>query len=200
MKSSSFFIIATCILLGSACTNKKKNEAPIMKVEITNDDYILGDPNAPVTIIEFADFECPGCIKFYDLIESLRKDYFETGKVRLVLKNYPLSTSPDGVMAALACECAGEQDKYWKMYVYLFESRGDLRPSKIMDLAGALSLDIEIFTSCLQDPSGSRSIQNNAEIYMNMGINGTPTYIINDRLYEGAPSRKELIRRIEEHL
>jgi len=89
-----------------------------------DDDAILGDPNAPVTIIEFSDFECPFCQRFFsETLSQIQKEYIDTGKARLVYRDFPLSFHPGAQPAAEAAECAKAQGKFWEMHDLIFSKQ-----------------------------------------------------------------------------
>lgn len=90
-----------------------------------DDDPVLGNANAPITIIEFSDYECPFCKRFYDqTFGQIKKDYIDTGKVKFIYRDYPLSFHPGAEPAAQAANCAGEQGKYWEMHDKIFQAQG----------------------------------------------------------------------------
>lgn len=96
------------------------------RVAISNDDDpVLGDANAAVTMVEFSDYECPFCKRFYDdTLAQIKSTYIDTGKLKLVYRDYPLSFHPGAEPAAQAANCAGEQGKYWEMHDKIFEAQG----------------------------------------------------------------------------
>lgn len=90
-----------------------------------DDDPVLGNANAPVTMIEFSDYECPFCKRFYDqTLGQIKKEYVDTGKVKLIYRDYPLSFHPGAEPAAQAANCAGDQGKYWQMHDKIFQAQG----------------------------------------------------------------------------
>jgi protein-disulfide isomerase len=109
------------VAIDEALTGKKGSV-----VVSTDDDPSLGDPNAPVTIIEFSDFQCPYCRRFWEqTLPQLKSEYIDTGKVRLVYRDYPLSTiHPGALPAAMAAGCANEQGKFWEYHDQIFEEQG----------------------------------------------------------------------------
>ncbi|NIP30380.1 MAG: thioredoxin domain-containing protein, partial [Candidatus Dadabacteria bacterium] len=106
-----------------------------VKVSI-DDDPIKGDLNAPVTIVEFSDYECPFCKRNHDQVfTKLKQEYIDSGKVRYVFRDYPLGFHKKAVPAAIAANCAGEQGKYWEINDFLFQSRANLADEKYVDFA-----------------------------------------------------------------
>lgn len=104
--------------------NGVKSKDPRVNVS-ADDDAVLGNPNAPVTVIEFSDYECPFCKRFYDqTLGQIKKEYIDTGKVKFIYRDYPLSFHPGAEPAAQAANCAGEQGKYWEMHDKIFQAQG----------------------------------------------------------------------------
>ncbi|MFA6888018.1 MAG: thioredoxin domain-containing protein, partial [Candidatus Woesearchaeota archaeon] len=98
-------------------------EPAILDMTISDADYVEGSEDAPVTIIEYSDFQCPYCKRFYEQsLSSIETNYVETGKVKIIFRHFPLSFHQNALTAAEAVECAGEQDKFWEMHDKLFES------------------------------------------------------------------------------
>lgn len=145
-------------------------------------DEYRGDVNAPVTVIEFSDFQCPFCQRHVSETQPiLDEKYVDTGKVLWVFKHFPLSIHPQAPAAGVAAECAAEQGKFWEMHEALFNSVDAWAiddPTEIfVGLAGEVGLDTDAFAACLQDEEVAARIQ--ADI--NEGtefVQGTPTFII----------------------
>ena len=118
--------------------------------ELADDDAIKGDPNAPVTIVEFSDYECPFCEKFYaETLEQLENEYINTGKVKLIYRDFPLGSHPNAQKAAEAAECAGEQGRYYGMHDMLFENGASGGVASYKAYAQQLGLDTAAFNNCL---------------------------------------------------
>jgi len=170
--------------LSAIKTGARPGQAPapppvIEKVVSIDDDPIKGDPNAPVTIIEFSDYECPFCKRSNDsAIKQIDKEYISKGKVRLVFRDYPLPFHKRATPAAVAANCAGEQDKYWEMHDFLFESKDNLDMPIIMGSVGELGLDKAKFTACVKDKSKEKEITKDLEDGKKYGVRGTPSYFI----------------------
>ncbi len=143
-----------------------------------DDDYVYGDPAAPITIIEFSDFQCPFCKRWYqDTWLSLRKDY--TGKVKFVYRDFPLySIHSEAEPAALAANCAGEQGKYYE-YHDLLMSSNDMGAAVYEQFASQLGLNLEQFKECVQTEKYKDEITADYQYAVNFGINSTPTFFIN---------------------
>lgn len=144
---------------------------------VTADDYIRGDENAPVTIIEYSDFECPYCERFHPTMLEVMEKY--DGKVRWIFRHFPLSFHPNAKPAALAAECAGEQGKFWEFADKLFENRETLGDDLYTKLATDLGLNIATFGDCYTSEKYSDKIDSQAQGGGAAGVSGTPgTFVI----------------------
>jgi protein-disulfide isomerase len=154
-----------------------------------DDDPVMGDPNAPVTIVEFTDYECPYCARFtLDTLPLLKSKYIDTGKAKLVLRDFPLSFHPNADDAAIAAECARAQsddEVYFEFHDKIFEG-GALSNARYIQYATDLNLDIDKFNTCLNDPKMAEEVQSDLVEGAGYGINGTPGFVINGRRISGA--------------
>ncbi|MBI2579631.1 MAG: DsbA family protein [Candidatus Aenigmarchaeota archaeon] len=155
------------------------------------DAPVLGDSNAKVTIIEYSDYECPFCGRFYTQTEGLlRSEYIDTGKAKLVYKDFPLSSiHPTAQKAAEAARCAGEQGKYWEMHDLLFEKQDEWAPlgaAKLRDYATGLGLDAAAYNSCLDTGKYASAVQKDFNEGSSFGVSGTPSFFINGFQIVGA--------------
>lgn len=151
----------------------------------TENFYALGPADAPITIVEFSDFECPFCRRWHaEVYKPLLAAY--PGKIKLVYRNLPLtSIHPDAMAAAEASMCAGEQDVYWKYHDKLFSSES-LGNSVYIQYAQELGLNMSTFESCLSDHKYQKTIQADSDFAINLGIRSTPTFFINGLAVVGA--------------
>lgn len=154
-------------------------------VDVTNDP-VLGPDDAPVTIVEFSDFDCPFCSRFAtETAPRLRAQYGD--RVRWVFLNYPLrSIHPRAYEAALAGECAHEQDRFWEWYDAMFSGRYDTTPGGLRAAAAAIGLDGKRFHACLNDAEHAQEVAADMREAEKFSIFGTPTFFINGRRLEGA--------------
>ncbi|MBI2565191.1 DsbA family protein [Candidatus Woesearchaeota archaeon] len=165
--------------------------API-KVNEEGAAGVKGNSNAPVLIVEYSDYQCPFCGRFFDqTLPSILKEYVDTGKVRLAYKDLPLSFHPNADDAALAARCAADQGKFWEMHDKLFETQ-DLwsglpdATSTLVQYAKDLSLDAGKFETCLKNKEHWSEIQANMQEAEDIGATGTPSFVINGQLVVGA--------------
>ena len=167
--------------------------APPQPLRISaDDDPIRGDPNAPITIIEFSDFQCPFCARFHtQTLPSLMEEYINTGKVNFVYRDFPIqSIHPNALPASVAAECANEQEKYWEYHDILFEkqsswSRLDSNTAiaTFSQFAQDIELEMEQFNSCLASGKYLQEVQNDLNDGRDYDITGTPGFFIgNDEI------------------
>lgn len=155
--------------------------------ELMDDDPIKGDINAPVTIVEFSDFECPFCGRYYSqTYKQLENDYIKTGKVRYVFRDFPLGFHEHALKASEAGECADDQGKFWEMHDKLFENQNALGVESIKGYAAELGLDTGKFNECLDSGKYESEVLGDLIAGQNYGIGGTPSFIINGQLVVGA--------------
>ena len=153
-----------------------------------DDDPILGDPNAPVTIIEFSDYECPFCARFWSqTLPLIKSEYIDTGKVRLVYRDFPLtSIHPMALPAAEAAECVQEQygdEAYYEYHDVLFANYQFLSVDSMKQWAQELGYDI---SDCLDSGQMRSEVQKDLADGQSYGVTGTPGFIINGKLLSGA--------------
>jgi len=152
-----------------------------------------GDPNAPITMVEFSDYQCPFCLRYFqETLPQLLKDYVETGKVYYVFKDFPITQiHPQAIPAAVAARCAGQQDAYWEMHDKLFEeqSRWNNNPNAdeiFAELAQDIGLDMDAFNACVADPAIVDQVNQNLAEGVAAGVQGTPAFFINGEFISGA--------------
>ncbi len=173
--------------------NQLSTEQPILPVKISVDnDPIIGNPDAPITIIEFSDFQCPFCARFYSqTLPLIYEEYIEPGKVKLVFRDYPIqSIHPNAVPAAVASECANEQGKFKEMHDMLFEKQNGWNNQETEDAlslfsqyATKIQLDQERFDSCLISGKYMEEIKKDFDDGQNYGVTGTPGFFVgNDQI------------------
>jgi len=159
--------------------------------DLTDDDASLGPVDAPITIVEFSDYECPFCKKFRDETLNLLLRNYE-GQIRFVYRDFPLtSIHPRAQIAAEVAQCAGDQGQYWPMHDVLFADQDGWRSAanpfeRFAQYASQLGLEIEPFLNCLKSGKFSEEVQSDLEAGIALGITGTPTFIINGKKVSGA--------------
>ena len=139
----------------------------------------LGHASAPLTIVEFSDFECSYCRRFHEqVMPQLKRDYIDTGLVRFVHKDLPLPFHPHALPAAAAARCAGEQDRYWDLYSGLFDQQNCLNCKGILAIAAEEELDTTALKACMERESTLAVINANRSEASLHNISATPTFII----------------------
>ena len=175
--------IATGCATGNAPGGKptdapQATEAPATPAA-AGDDRVLGSPEAPVTIIEFTDLQCPYCARFaLETWPLLRQHYVDSGKVRFASRDLPLSFHAYALPAAVAARCAGQQGKFWEYREALFRGQSRLANAPYDELAGRFGLDVAKFAACRADAATAASVRADAAVAAANGIASTPTFVI----------------------
>ena len=141
--------------------------------------YVLGSQDAPITLVEFTDYQCSFCSRFHtDTYPQLKKDFVDTGKVRFISRDLPLSIHKQAFPAARAARCAGEQDKFWEMRHVLSSNPKNLSESEIGQYAGNLGLDPARFQACMESSKHDTDILRDEADARSIGVTGTPAFIL----------------------
>ena len=148
---------------------------------------VLGDPNAPLTIVEFSDFECSYCRRFHkQVMPQLTRDYIDTGLVRFVHKDLPLPFHPHALPAAAAARCAGEQNRYWELYSSLFDQQNCLGCKGVLAIAAEAELNTSKLQACMEQESTLTLINANRSEAALHNISATPTFVIGPTQSDGS--------------
>ena len=151
----------------------------------TEGDPSLGPADAPVTIVEFSDYQCPYCQAWYlQIFDQLMANY--PGKIRFVYRDLPLPGHPESTPAAEAAHCAGEQGAYWKYHDALFNGKYGLNRAAYDQYAADLGLDAGAFKTCQDEKHYQAEIKTDAADASRLGLNGTPSFVINGLILIGA--------------
>lgn len=165
------------------------------QVDIDAGDLPLqGNKNAKITIVEFSDFQCPYCKRFYDeTYAQIKKEYVDSGKVNLAYRHMPLASHPLAQDAGEASECANEQGAFWAYHDKLFENFNDWASltndeaiTQYVTIAGDLGLNTEEFESCLISDKHDQTVKDDLAAGSTAGVSGTPTFFINGKPLVGA--------------
>ena len=152
-----------------------------------DDDAVLGNENAPVTIIEFSDYECPFCARFFSgAYSQIKEKYIDTGKVKLIYRDFPLSFHPNAQKAAEAAECAGDQNKYYEMHDKIFENQQAITTTDLKNYAKEIDLNLQDFNACLDSGEMASEVRKDFQDGQSAGVQGTPTFFINEQKIVGA--------------
>ncbi len=181
---------------------EKPAQAPPTPVAFL-DEPSKGAADAPVTIVEFADFRCGFCLRhFTQTLPSLEEEYIQTGKVRYVFRNFPI-LGVQSRWAALAAECAHEQGRFWEYHDQLFaltQQGQEFLRSRLKTVAVELGLDAAQFESCLDSSKYLSEVQEDFTAGQSAGVTGTPAFLIDGELLVGAQPIGVFRQKIEERL
>lgn len=149
------------------------------KVDIAG-GVVLGSSEAPLTLVEFSDYQCPFCRRFHDqTFSQLKKSYIDTGKVRYVFRDFPLDRiHPQARKAAEAAHCVGDQGKYWQIHDLLFQNQQRLQPDDLKSYARKLGLDMSAFETCFDKHKYASRVQQNLNDGLRAGVRGTPSFVL----------------------
>lgn len=209
VKWISIFIIIVSVLI-SAVILYKKNESNISNTSDTNtvadvqqtssvikvsidDDPVLGDKNAPLTLIEFSDYECPFCKRSFDqVLPEFKKNYIDSGKLKLVYRDFPLSFHANAEKEAEAAECArtqGDDITYFKFHDQIFTKTTangtGLALTQLPVIAESLGLDVAKFNQCLDSDKFKSEVEKDIADGKNAGVSGTPSWFIGKSSSDG---------------
>lgn len=160
---------------------QRKQPEPFKEAMLTLDGpALLGDENAKVTVVEFTDYQCPFCARHsQSVLPSILKDYVETGKVRYVVREFPLkSIHPAAAKASEAALCAGDQGKYWEMHGRLFANPRALSMKDLMGHGKSLDLELEKFQQCLEGNKYAQRVEADLTEGAKAGVRGTPSFFL----------------------
>lgn len=165
--------------------------------QVTPKDRITGNSRSGVTVIEYADFECPFCADMHKAMEQLTRN----GDVKWVYRHYPLlGAHPRALAAAEASECAGDQGKFWEYAASLYQAQDSLTSLVLDRIAARLQLDAGLFRTCMRSGKYTEVVSRHIREGEKLRITGTPTYFINGRRFEGFRSEAALRNAIQGRL
>jgi len=174
-------------------------EAPRMSVAVAATDPSVGSASAPITLIEFSDYQCPYCGRVEPTLKRLRAAYGD--KIRFVWKDFPLTQiHPQAFKAGEAAHCAGEQGKYWELHDVLFSKQSELQVDDLKRHALTLGLKADAFNQCLDTSKYGERVRDGVAAGGQLGVNSTPTIFINGRRLSGAQPYEVFAAVIDEEL
>lgn len=176
--------------------------ASVNAEDFVDDDPVLGNKNAPLTIVEFSDFQCPFCKRARDdAVAKIEEQYVKTGKVKLVYRDFPLtSIHPMAQKSAEAAECADDQGKFWEMHDKIFEGQASLSLSSLKQWAVELGLKADDFNKCLDSGKYANEVNKDASDAQKAGGQGTPYFIVGETIISGAQPFAAFQQAIESQL
>jgi protein-disulfide isomerase len=173
-------------------------DPPRYTVETSADEPTRGNPSAPVTIVEFSDYQCPFCARVNPTLDRIRQTYGD--RVKIVFKDFPLPNHAEAPKASEAARCAGDQNKYWEMHDAMFANQRALGVPALKQTARAIGLDGTKFDQCLDSGKWSAAVQAGLAQGEKMGVNSTPTLYVNGRAVIGAMPFENFKTIIDEEL
>lgn len=160
---------------------------------VDGNDHIEGKENAPVTLVEYGDFQCPDCGRVYPIVKEIQK--IKGNKLKFVFRNFPLSQIHEHAFrAACAAEAAGKQGKFWEMYNLLLENQEALDEEDLLSYAKNLNLDIKQFKKDIESDGIIKKVKEDFMGGVRSGVSGTPTFFINGRRFD-EPCELDLLRK-----
>jgi len=199
-------LLVTVIFVNSSNTGETGNvvqqEQVVQRVQVSlDDDSVKGDSNAPVTIVEFSDYECPYCERFYSqTLKLIEEKYIDTGKVKFVYRDFPLSSHQNAQKAAEAAECSGDQGMYYEMHDKLFEMGVSGGVDSYKQYASQIGLNTNEFNDCLDSGRNYDEVQKDLRDGSAAGVRGTPAFFINGIFLSGAQPFGAFEQLIEQEL
>lgn len=166
-----------------------------LAVPVGPDDHVRGSAAAPVTLVEYGDFECPYCGVAYPVVKSLEQHYGD--RLRVVFRSFPLAQHPHALGAAEAAEFAAEYGAFWQLHDMLYEHQQALDEPHLLGYARELGLDADALATALRERTYAGIIDDVKEGGEESGIPGTPAFFLNDVLFEDEPTRANLTHAID---
>ncbi len=176
---------------------KRPDPQKVYEIEVGNAP-VRGSESAKVTIVEWADFQCPFCVRVNPALEQITKEYGD--EVRFAFKHLPLAMHSKARAAHQAAEAAHRQGKFWEMHDQIFASPKDLSPETYLRYAGEIGMDIEKYNSDFSSSSVRKAIDDDLALARKLGVSGTPSFFINGRFLSGAQPYGSFARVIDEEL
>ena len=168
---------------------------PDLSVPVSEQDHVQGPEDAPLTLVEYGDFQCPSCGEAYPIVKAVQKHFGD--RLCFAFRHYPLPQHAMAEPAAEAAEAAAAHDKFWEMHDALYENQADLSTDLIASLAGDLQLNETAMEKAMEQHKFGKHIEADISSGDQSGVEGTPTFYINGKQHEGAFSQQALIRALE---
>lgn len=205
-------IISSGIQKGELVINFSQPKEPIYQVPVTADDHVRYGPepgdtkpvgckgdDCEITIVEYSEFQCPFCVRVLPATRQVMTDY--KGKVRFIVRDFPLSFHDRARPAAIAAHCAGKQGKYWNMYYELFDNQRNLGDEDLKKYAKNIGVNEKKYDECIENSAEvEQLIDKNFQSGAELGVSGTPAFFVNGRRLSGAMPFSEFKRIIDDEL
>ena len=168
--------------------------APRLAIPVGPHDHERGDLEAPVTVVEYGDYQCPYCGAAHPVTKKL----IQVAPIRFVFRHFPITTlHPQAELAAEAAEAAGAQGKFWQMHDWIYEHQQTMAPEDLVAAAAHLRLDVKRFEADLAAHRNEKTIRDDFMSGVRSGVNGTPTFFINGARHDGGYGFEELLEAIK---
>jgi protein-disulfide isomerase len=175
------------------------NNSATLTQPVSARDHAEGSADAPITLVEYGDYQCPYCGAAYPVVKRLQKTLGK--KLRFVFRNFPLTEAhPFALIAAEAAEAAALLGKFWPMHDKIYENQEDLSPEALSAWALKLGLNDEKLQKAIQQPEIVKRLKEDRQSGIRSGVNGTPTFYINGTRYDGSPDYESLLTALESEL
>ena len=173
-------------LLEKQQANAPQPDQPTRAKVAVDGAFSIGSKDAPITMVEFTDFQCPFCQRFHSsTFGDLKKNYIDTGKVRFVSRDLPLDFHPNAMQAAQAGRCAGEQGQFWPMRDRMAGNPEQLDMNHLLTYAQDLKLNVDTFRACVESGKYKDAIQKDIQEAVRIGANGTPSFVVGKSVSDG---------------
>lgn len=170
-----------------------------LTVPVTEQDHIQGPDSAPITLVEYGDYECPACGYAYPIVKNIQKHFGK--QLRFVFRNFPLTQiHPYAQVAAQTAEFAGDHGKFWEMHDMMYENQDRFSDDIWFEFAQTLELDPIKLQSALEKGTSLEKIQADFMGGVRSGVNGTPTFFVNGERYDGSYEFEEFVKSLEHTL
>lgn len=167
-----------------------------LRTPVSSNDHIQGDEKSPVILVEYGDYQCPYCGRAHPVVKRVKKHFGK--KLGFVFRNFPLTEiHPNAEAAAETAEFAGANGKFWEMHDDIYDNQVSLSLPMLLELAQELKLPVEGLKAALSNREFEARVKEDFLGGVRSGVNGTPTFFINGRRYEGAPEFEEMVAAID---
>jgi protein-disulfide isomerase len=171
----------------------------VLKIPVSEKDHVQGDEHAPITLVEYGDYECPHCGHAYPIVQRVQKHFGK--RLRFVFRNFPLNEiHPHAEDAAESAEFAAANGKFWEMHDGIFENQDSLSDSMLLELAKSLGLSGTDLRDALTNEMYTQHVKSDFIGGVRSGVNGTPTFFINGQRHDGPFEYEDLVEAIETEL
>lgn len=167
-----------------------------LKVPVTSNDHIQGDEHAPITLVEYGDYQCPHCGRAYPIVQQVQKHFGK--RLRFVFRNFPLNEiHPSAEIAAETAEFAAAHKQFWQMHDAIFENQESLSEPLLLELAQTMRLSVPELRNALTSNEYAPRVKDDFMGGVRSGVNGTPTFFINGQRHDGPFEFEDLVEAID---